>query len=74
MTCAACAARIEKSLNRLEGVRANVNFAAETAQVAFPHGAVTVESSSTRSAVPATTPAFRTRARLPTTAPSATGC
>ena len=43
MTCAACAARIEKSLNRLEGVRASVNFAAETAQVAFPHGTVTVE-------------------------------
>ena len=43
MTCAACAARIEKSLNRLDGVRASVNFAAETAQVAFPHDAVTVE-------------------------------
>src|SRR5262245_13722805 len=43
MTCAACAARIEKSLNRLDGVRASVNFAAETAQVAFPHGAVTVD-------------------------------
>ena len=43
MTCAACAARIEKSLNRLDGVRANVNFASETAQVAFPHGAVTVD-------------------------------
>ncbi len=43
MTCAACAARIEKSLNRLDGVRASVNFAAETAQVAFPHGGVTVE-------------------------------
>jgi len=33
MTCAACAARIEKSLNRLPGVVANVNFAAESAQV-----------------------------------------
>jgi Cu+-exporting ATPase len=43
MTCAACAARIEKSLNRLDGVRANVNFASETAQVAFPHGAITVD-------------------------------
>ena len=43
MTCAACAARIEKSLNRLDGVRASVNFAAETAQVAFPHDAVTVD-------------------------------
>ncbi|MBE0619883.1 MAG: copper-translocating P-type ATPase [Burkholderiales bacterium] len=33
MTCAACAARIEKSLNRLPGVAANVNFAAESARV-----------------------------------------
>jgi Cu+-exporting ATPase len=44
MTCAACAARIEKSLNRLDGVRASVNLAAETAQVAFPHGGVTVQT------------------------------
>ena len=35
MTCAACAARIEKSLNKLPGVVANVNFAAESAQVTF---------------------------------------
>ena len=33
MTCVACAARIEKSLNKLPGVAANVNFAAESAQV-----------------------------------------
>ena len=33
MTCVACAARIEKSLNKLPGVVANVNFAAESAQV-----------------------------------------
>ena len=44
MTCAACAARIEKSLNRLDGVRANVNFASETAQVAFARGAVGVDA------------------------------
>jgi Cu+-exporting ATPase len=44
MTCAACAARIEKSLNRLDGVRASVNFAAETAQVSFPHGTLTVDA------------------------------
>jgi P-type Cu+ transporter len=31
MTCAACASRIEKSLNRVPGVRATVNFATETA-------------------------------------------
>jgi len=33
MTCAACAARIEKVLNRLDGVQANVNFATERARV-----------------------------------------
>ncbi|MGI5922222.1 MAG: heavy metal translocating P-type ATPase [Syntrophomonadaceae bacterium] len=36
MSCAACAARIEKGLNKLEGVnKANVNFAAEKATVDF---------------------------------------
>ena len=35
MTCAACAARIEKSLNRLPGVTAQVNFATESARVTF---------------------------------------
>src|SRR5690606_36575879 len=35
MTCAACAARIEKKLNRLEGVTATVNFATEKASVQF---------------------------------------
>ena len=33
MTCAACAARIEKVLNRLPGVVASVNLASERAQV-----------------------------------------
>ena len=33
MTCAACAARVEKKLNRLDGVTATVNFATETAHV-----------------------------------------
>src|SRR4051794_2273526 len=36
MTCASCAARIEKKLNKLSGVTAAVNFATETARVAFP--------------------------------------
>src|SRR5579863_6122119 len=35
MTCAACAARVEKSLNRLPGVQATVNLATEKAQVQF---------------------------------------
>jgi P-type Cu+ transporter len=33
MTCAACAVRIEKRLNKLEGVEATVNFATEQASV-----------------------------------------
>jgi Cu+-exporting ATPase len=35
MTCAACAARIEKKLNRLDGVTATVNYATEKATVTF---------------------------------------
>jgi P-type Cu+ transporter len=36
MTCASCAARIEKKLNKLDGVTAAVNFATEKARVSFP--------------------------------------
>lgn len=36
MTCASCAARIEKKLNKLDGVTATVNFATEQASVDFP--------------------------------------
>ena len=36
MTCASCAARVEKKLNKLDGVTATVNFATETARVSFP--------------------------------------
>jgi Cu+-exporting ATPase len=35
MTCASCAARIERKLNRLDGVQASVNLATERAAVAF---------------------------------------
>ena len=38
MTCASCAARVEKRLNRLEGVTATVNFATETATAVVPAG------------------------------------
>ncbi|MEN3357351.1 MAG: P-type Cu+ transporter, partial [Mycobacteriales bacterium] len=41
MTCASCAARIEKKLNRMDGVTATVNYATETATVAYPPAAVT---------------------------------
>ncbi|QAB19024.1 copper-translocating P-type ATPase [Leucobacter muris] len=38
MTCASCAARIEKKLNRLDGVEASVNYATEKARIAAPEG------------------------------------
>ncbi|MFF7292744.1 heavy metal translocating P-type ATPase [Microbacterium sp. NPDC008134] len=38
MTCASCATRIEKKLNRLDGVTATVNYATEKASVAVPSG------------------------------------
>ena len=40
MTCAACAARIEKKLNRLDGVTATVNYATEKASVEFDTAAL----------------------------------
>lgn len=42
MTCAACADRVERRLNRVPGVLATVNFATQTAQVQHP-SAVTVD-------------------------------
>ena len=36
MTCASCAARVERKLNRIEGVTASVNFATASAHVALP--------------------------------------
>ncbi|MET0865942.1 MAG: heavy metal translocating P-type ATPase [Nakamurella sp.] len=38
MTCASCAARIEKKLNRMPGVLASVNYATEKAHVVLPAG------------------------------------
>ncbi|OBH30874.1 copper-translocating P-type ATPase [Mycobacterium sp. E342] len=38
MTCASCAARIEKKLNRLDGVAATVNYATEKAALTVPSG------------------------------------
>ncbi|MFD8448552.1 MULTISPECIES: heavy metal translocating P-type ATPase [Streptomyces] len=36
MTCASCAARVEKKLNRMDGVTATVNYATEKARVSHP--------------------------------------
>jgi Cu+-exporting ATPase len=38
MTCAACANRIERKLNKLDGVEASVNYATEKAHVVYPAG------------------------------------
>jgi P-type Cu+ transporter len=40
MTCASCANRIERRLNKLDGVTASVNYATETASVDFDRAAV----------------------------------
>ncbi|MFE9239389.1 heavy metal translocating P-type ATPase [Streptomyces sp. NPDC007007] len=43
MTCASCAARIEKKLNRMDGVEATVNYATEKAKVTHAGADVSVE-------------------------------
>ncbi len=64
MTCASCANRIERKLNKLDGVTATVNFATEKARVEFP------ESVSTADLV-ATVEAAGYGARLPVERPVA---
>jgi len=43
MTCASCAARIERKLNKLDGVEATVNYATEEAAVSYDPSAVSVD-------------------------------
>ncbi|MFJ3587962.1 heavy metal translocating P-type ATPase [Streptomyces sp. NPDC090133] len=43
MTCASCAARIEKKLNRMDGVEATVNYATEKARVSYRGEDVSVQ-------------------------------
>ena len=63
MTCASCAARIEKKLNRMPGVEATVNYATEKAHVVLPDGTevdaaiATVEATGYTAAVPTPPPA-----------------
>ncbi|MGW4807370.1 heavy metal translocating P-type ATPase, partial [Kitasatospora sp. NPDC004272] len=58
MTCASCAARIEKKLNRMDGVAASVNYATEKARVEFGPGTgvadliATVEATGYTAALP----------------------
>jgi Cu+-exporting ATPase len=77
MTCASCAARIEKKLNKLDGVTATVNFATEKAAVSFP-GTVTpddliavVERTGYTATLPAPPPELR--ADVEAAGPSADG-
>ncbi len=62
MTCASCAMRIEKKLNRMPGVTATVNYAIEKASVTLPVGVdtsaaiATVEAAGYTARVPAVTP------------------
>jgi Cu+-exporting ATPase len=59
MTCASCAARVEKKLNRMDGVTATVNYATEKASVAYGGGVAvddliaTVEATGYTAALPA---------------------
>ncbi len=64
MTCASCANRIERKLNKLDGVSATVNYATEKARVEFDPGAVApdqlveaVEAVGYSAALPASEPA-----------------
>ncbi|MEU3184564.1 heavy metal translocating P-type ATPase [Streptomyces sp. NPDC006923] len=43
MTCASCAARVEKKLNRMDGVEATVNYATEKAKVSYAGDALSVQ-------------------------------
>jgi P-type Cu+ transporter len=43
MSCAACAARIDKALNKLDGVEASVNYATEKAAVRYDEGRVSLD-------------------------------
>ena len=64
MSCASCAARVEKKLNKLDGVSASVNYATEIASVAYDAGHVgppdlvrAVEESGYTAALPSDTEA-----------------
>src|SRR5207237_6771115 len=66
MTCASCAARIERKLNRLDTVTASVNFATGTASVAYDPARLepgelvtTVEATGYTAALPAAEPGDR---------------
>ena len=63
MSCSSCAARIEKKLNKLDGVNASVNYATERAVVEAPEGTRELGPGSWQEELigPAHTPCFRLR-------------
>ncbi|MFB8140602.1 heavy metal translocating P-type ATPase [Streptomyces parvus] len=75
MTCASCAARVEKKLNRMGGVTATVNYATEKARVTFGEGlklgdlVATVEKTG-YTARPVAQPSASAPAPTPTPAPA----
>ena len=48
MTCAACSNRIEKILNKMDGVSAQVNLTTEKATIDYDRSAVSVEDITNR--------------------------
>lgn len=89
MTCASCAARVEKKLNRMDGVTATVNYATEKARVSYGAGitlgdlVATVEKTGYTAqpvarpapapSAPAPAPATESPTRTPTPAEAAGG-
>ena len=71
MTCASCAARVEKKLNRMPGVEASVNYATEKAHVVLPAGVsaqdaiATVEATGYTASLPAPSPVGNQRGAEP---------
>ena len=65
MTCASCANRIERKLNKLDGVTATVNYATEKAQVTYPDGVSHRRPARAPSSRPATPPRCPRRAGRP---------
>ncbi|MGW6353150.1 heavy metal translocating P-type ATPase, partial [Streptomyces sp. NPDC055080] len=69
MTCASCAARVEKKLNRMDGVTATVNYATEKARVTFGEGTEVADLVATVEKTGYT--ALPTRTTAPAPSPSA---
>src|SRR3954454_13308027 len=73
MTCASCANRIERKLNKLDGVTASVNYATERARVSHPASVTTdellasVAAAGYAATVPAAEPSRATGAAEPET-------